>query len=394
MNSQFKNSRLGTYLYIFLIATVIAVTILIFWFMLAGYRIGTYSEDTILGSVYLGGLHENEVNAKMEDKYVDWLNDDSIVYELRYQGYDYSFNRELFLFNVELSMERLIDGSTNELIVEYQQTGTDRQDVEAEIRALPFLADIIDNVDIEQLINDVLADAGLMKTYSLKHIEDYIIEDGASDEDIMTYTVSLPSNFDGFALINNIVDIYDDNIIPVDSKELFDFSEELGSELSDSEMTWLSKAILEISLYSNFSIHEVYYESAIDYTLYEPDFSDFPFIGSNSYINSPTGKSFSFYNPNNSDYYFEVEYLSGTNELQVTLKGLPFVNTINVYKPETPIPYATRYSSTVPPSIGRPGLIVNVYREILDLEGEIVKYDKVYFEFYPPIIEYIDNNNG
>ena len=392
MNSTFKNSRLGTYLYIFLIATVVTVTILIFWFMLAGYRIGTYSEDTILGSVYLGGLHEGEVNAKMEDKYVDWLNDDSIVYELTYQGYDYPFNRELFSFNIELSMERLIDGKTNELVVEYQQSGTDRQDVEAEIRALPFLSDVIDNVDVEALINDILADAGMMKTYSLKRVEDYLITEGASDVVINTYAISLPSNFDGHALMTNINDTYGSNLLPVESKELYDFADELGDELSDIDMSLLSKCILELSLYTNFSIHEVYYESSIDFGLY--DIASFPYKGNNSFINTPTGKSFSFYNPNNSDYAFEVEYLSETHELQVSLVGLPFVNTVNVIKQETIIEHAIRYSSTVEPSIGYDGLIVNVYREIINLEDDTISYDEVHFEFYPPIIEYQDNNNG
>ena len=38
-----------------------AASIFIFWYMFNGFKAGTYTENTLLGSVYLEGLDESEV---------------------------------------------------------------------------------------------------------------------------------------------------------------------------------------------------------------------------------------------------------------------------------------------------------------------------------------------
>ncbi len=390
MNSQFKNSNLGFYLYALIIFAVAVVTILIFWFMLSGYRIGTYDEDTILGSVYLGGLHEEEVGAKVEQKYVEWLDDETIVFELTYQGYSYQFDRELFSFNVALSTYGMVEGQTNELIVEYQASGTDRQDTIDEILALPFLANVSDNIDIETLINDVLNDAGLMKTYSLKKVEDYLVDESASTEIISTVDIDLPDGVNAADVVDSIVAIYGDEYIDLESKMLFDIVDELGSLLNDSEMTILSTGMLKLSHDTNFSIHEVHPVTLIDFTVYTLD--NYPNFGSNTKVNRIADNSFSFFNPNNSDYQIKVEDL-GSGNLRLTLYGLSFVNTITTDLGPSSKQLIKYITVETPDDTklqnGHDGMIVIVHKTITNLDDEIVSEQDVLFEFYPPIKEII-----
>lgn len=385
MNSQFKNSKIGTLLYIFIISIVVVVTVLIFWFMLFGYRVGTFSEDTVLGSVYLGGLHENEVNAKINEKYVDWLNDETIVYELTYQGYSYEFDRELFSFDIELSMEFLVDGQNNELFVKYQESGTDRQDTIDEISALPFLQNVIGNVDVNAIINDVLADAGRMKTYSLKRVEDYLVNPDLSYMVLSSETMAVPDGTNGQEIIDGLIELYGSNVITAKEKSLYDVIDELYPVLTEEQMTVLSILMLKQLLDTNFSIHEVTYDSVIDdYTI-----EDYPFKGSNAVINYTNNSNFSFYNPNDSDYTFTVTYDETLDEITVTLEGLEFENTITTVITEEIIPHATKESNLIDPTPGHDGMVVIVHRTILDIDGNTIYDNDIVFEYYEPVIEIV-----
>jgi hypothetical protein len=389
MNSQFKNSKIGTILYIFIIAVVVLVTILIFWFMLFGYKVGTYSEDTVLGSVYLGGLHNNEVNSKVEDKYVDWLNDETIVYELTYQGYSYEFDRDLFSFDIDLSMSQLVDGETNELIVQYQDGGTDRIDTINEIEELVFLQGIIDNVDVEALIRDILVDAGMMKTYSAKKVENYLKIPEDSYVTRPYSAIPLPLGIEGDDIIDGITAVYGSNVIIVNSKQLFDVTEQLGLELDDNELTILSRGIVKQLLETNFTLHEMHYDANIDFGSY--NLSNFPNKGTNVVVDRDTFESFSFYNPNDSNYMLEVVYDSGTDSIQVSLVGLEFVDTIVVTGDDAgiEIPYVTKIDPFSNPAPGYPGMVVVITRTITDIYGVSIESD-IAFEFYPPIVEIVN----
>ena len=382
MNSQFKNSNLGFVLYALIIFVIAVVLVIISWYMITGYKLGTYKEDTILGSVYLGGLKEEDVDVKINDRVDIWLEDPTIVFELTYQGYNYEFDRHLFYFNVNLSKDRLKDGVTNELIAEYQSSGTDFADTIDEIYYLPFLDDIKDNVDILALVNDILDDAGLMKTFSSKSVEDYLIVPEDSQDEISSIIYDVPEGVNVDYLIQGIEAVYGDNYIDIESKELFDIIDMLGSELDDYELTVLSSAMLNLSLATNFSIHEVHYDTTASLDGYE--IADYPYFGSNSKINEVVDNSFSFYNPNESMYMFMVER-EDDDSIKVSLVGLPFVSEITVDIEITEIDFITQYiTNDEQIQIGRNGVVVVVIRTITNLDGEVVYNQNIVFEFYPP----------
>ncbi len=387
MNSQFRNSRLGFYLYAILIFIIAAASIFVFWYMVKGYKLGTYPEDTILGSVYIGGIEEDEVEARMIEKVDRWLSDDTIVFELTYQGYSYEFDRELFYFDYATSIFYITEGTTNELVVTYQ--GNLQEEVVNEIENSDFLIGNpdIDNFDIDRLIRDILSDASFMKTYSNKHLEDYIIDEDVAYTEIGAINLSVPDDISIDEMIAKINNINQDLKITVNSKALFDIVDELGETFTDDEMTILSEGMLALILETNFAINEVHYLPIIDYVNYDID--TFPSFGHNAVVNQIIGNSFSFYNPNNSPYYFTLTKVDDTTA-KLSLNGLEFIDDIIVDVNKTPIEYITQ--TTDNPGIlqtGYDGVIIEVNRKILDINGYII-YDKVIvFEFYPPIKEII-----
>jgi hypothetical protein len=384
MNSQFRNSNIGSIIYIGIIIIIALGLIIISWYMLAGYRIGTYSEDTILGSVYLGGLREDDITLKVNQRTDRWVQDETIVYELTYQGYSYEFDRNLFFFNLELSKEFLRDGETNELIAEYQQDSSDRVDTINEIYNLPFLADIKDNIDYDTLVSDILEDAGFLRTYSSKAIEDYLIDPTLAIEDISSIEFHIPEGINVDTFVQSVTQEYGEEYITIESKVLFDMIEELGDSLNDVEMTILSSAMLELSLATNFSIHETHYVPFIDaeYTV-----DDYPYFGRNTAVNKIVGNSFSIYNPNTSDYKFKLEKVD-EDTARLTLVGINFVDTIVAEKEMTEIDFITQYTDNDDLlQEGSNGMIVVVYRTITNLYGEEIYNKEILFEFYPPVIQ-------
>ena len=385
MNSQFKNSSLGFYLYAVIIIIIAAASIFVFWYMVKGYKLGTYPEDTILGSVYIGGIEEDDVEAKLIPKIERWLNDRTIVFEVTYQGYSYEFDRELFYFDYETSIYFIDVGETNELVVTYQ--GTVQQDVIDEIKDSIFLEGIEENFDLDQLVIDILDDASFMRSYSSKNLEDYIIDDTVSYVEISSIDLDILEGISIDDMIAGVNIVYLDSKIMINSKELFDISEKFGTNLTETEMTILSTGMLSLILETNFAINEVHYIPKIDYINY--DIITFPDFGHNASVNHTIENSFSFYNPNNSNYYFTLVKIDDT-KATLTLHGLEFVDTIVVTVERVLIEHITQ--TTNDDNIlqaGYDGMIIEVTRKITNIYG-LVTYEKVIiFEFYPPIKEII-----
>ncbi len=383
MNSQFRNSNFGFILYMAIIAVMVMATGFVLWYMTVGYRVGTFGPDTRLGSVYIGGLTEEEVIPLIDERIDYWYNDETIVFELTYQGYRYEFDRSLLIFNLETSTYDLQNGVTNVLLVNYQYE--DRQRVIDEIEALPFLEDVIDNVDIGQLIANMLYDAALMKSYSSKDVENYIIDLEQEIELLDSATFSIPEGVQFDDLIDEINAQYEDGKILIPGKSLFDVVDTLGGRLNDAGMTTLASAMLQTIHETNFIVNEVHYEPTIDFSRYT--IANFPYFGRNTIVNRIVNESFSFYNPNELTYYFTIDVIDEFNG-RLNLYGVPFKYDIEVTVDQVEIDYITQPTNDVTLlQNGYNGVVVSVQRVITDVYGEVVYDETILFEFYPPIKE-------
>jgi len=385
MNSQFRNSNFGFILYTAIISIMVLATGFVIWYMTVGYRVGTYGPETRLGSVYIGGLTEEDVVPLLDDRIDYWYNDDTIVFELSYQDYVYQFDRDSILFDLELSTYNLKDGVTNELVAYYQTE--DLEQIRTEILALPFLQNVKENIDVNEIIDDVLTDASLMKSYSNKHLENYLLDQESEIQELNSATFHVPEGVEIDHVIDAVNGSFDNGQIVVDSKSLFDAIDHLGDELNDQELTMLSSAMLANILQTNFIINELHYEPDIDFTMYTID--NYPYFGRNTVINRIVNESFSFYNPNQFSFYFTVEKTDEFNGI-VKLYGVPFEYDIQVSITITEIPFITESTNNVSAlQIGHNGAVVEVQRVITDVYGNNVADDNILFEFYPPDKEII-----
>ncbi|MGM0436601.1 MAG: hypothetical protein ACQEQA_06065, partial [Bacillota bacterium] len=112
MFKQLFNSDLGYYIYTALVIIAGIASLVFFYFMVTGFNIGVYDANTTVGSVYIGGLDETEAEQKVRSHISDWLEDEEVNYQIGYQGYYYTFDRELFTFDVDATMDNVRDGAT------------------------------------------------------------------------------------------------------------------------------------------------------------------------------------------------------------------------------------------------------------------------------------------
>lgn len=385
MNSQFRNSNFGFILYTAIVTIIVLATGFVIWYMTVGYRVGTYGPDTRLGSVYIGGLTEEEVVPLLDERIEYWYIDDTIVFEVLYQGYSYEIDRDLLLFNLEVSTYNIEDGKTNIMVAYFQED--DRVRIKSEIMALPFLTDIVDNVDVDQIILDILKDAALMKSYSSKNVEDYLVDPELNVQELASADFNIPEGVQFADMVTSIETLFEDGHIIVPSKELFDMVTVFGGTLNDASMTTLASAMLESILETNFIINEVHYEPVIDFSMYT--LANYPYFGRNTVINQIVNEDFSFYNPNEFSYYFTIEEVDEFHGV-LRLYGVPLEYDVTVTVNKTEIPYITQGSDDVLLlQNGYNGVIIEVVRVITDIYGEEEYNDTILFEFYPPIKEII-----
>lgn len=387
MNSQFRNSNFGFILYAAIVTIMVIATAFVVWYMTIGYRVGTFGPDTRLGSVYIGGLTEDEVVPLMDERITDWYNDETIVFEITYQDYVFELDRDLLLFDLDLSTFDLQDGVTNELLAFYQPE--DLQAIRADINNLPYLQNILDNLDINQLINDLLDDAALMKSYSSKSIEHYILDPQAEISLIQSSEFHIPEGVNIDEIIAELETRFPDGHIPIASKQLFDIFPLLGDLMNDQELTMLSSAILESILATNFIVNEVHFDPNINFTLYTIE--TYPYFGHNTVLNRVVNEGFNFYNPNVFDYYFVVEKTDDDDPNGVlNLYGVPFEYDIDITIEKTEVPYIIQTTDDLDLlQFGYNGVIVEVHRTITDINGIVVSDQIILTEFYPPVKQII-----
>ncbi|MFK5883075.1 MAG: hypothetical protein QM489_01905 [Candidatus Izemoplasma sp.] len=389
MSTQFKNSNLSYYLYSSIVIIIGAASVFVFWYMFNGYKAGSYSENTLLGSVYLEGYDESDVAGKMTSRIDDWLLDDTIVFEITYQGYSYEFDRELLDFNIETSIDDITNGITNDLYVSYNDTN--KNFVINEIRTSIFLNGIETEFDLDAILERVIYDASYMKSFSSSELEDYLIDKETSFVVIHQNIVETPALFDVNNLMIKINNNFDDGVVTVNSNELFSVLEIFDGQFTEDEMTMIAIGMLDNIKYTNFVIHESHYNTElggpVTGELY--DLTNYPYFGKQTRVVPSLDDDFSFYNPNDGFYEFTFSIVSA-NEIMVTMSGLAFVDTIIVTETITIINYITQETDDIEAlRDGKFGKIVEVNRRIINSYGDEIIDGIIIFEFYKPETEII-----
>ncbi|MFW6319911.1 MAG: hypothetical protein ACOC1L_06960 [Bacillota bacterium] len=388
MASQFKNSNLGYYLYAAIVVIIGAASLFVFWYMITGFNIGKYDENTIIGSVYIGGLTEEEAEDKLRGRIEDWLEDERVLFEARYQGYSYEFDRELIFFDIDQSLADIQDGSTNTLYVSYSETAL--AEVFTEFDNEPWMETMQDQFDLEALIDDILNDAAGMKTFSSKQLNHYVIEESSFIDVLYIGNLSVPDTLQSQALdADELMDKINNQFpegLTIEPKSFFSVLDTFDESFTRAELSYISSLLLEIIPETPFNIHERDY--FIDQSLSNYNQPSYTFYGRNSVVQRNYGIDFSF--ENNTYCTFYITFDTANDFFNVTLSGAPILDDISVEREIVHFDYET-VETTDPDEVraGTEGVIVLVNRTITNIYNDVLADDLIIYEYYPAIDEIV-----
>lgn len=393
MFRQFRNSNIGYYLYSALVLLIGAASIFAFWFMITGFNLGVYSENTFIGSVYIGGLDEREAEQKLRDRINAWYDDEEIIFEAVYHGYTYEFDRNEITFDVEESMDNIRDGRASELIVFFPEDL--RPAILDEIRRTPFMneieARVADPFDLELLLDDMLASAANMDLFARRRFEDYVYPEtesvffGVVNTSTRTPDASLHPTVDVLALHDKLLEHFEDGSFHINPRSRLSMLETMPESLSRQELSYVSSLLMDLIFATPFDFK--YTQSPI-----HPD--DEFYYGRNVQVRRLADQDFAF--ENCMDAQFTVTFSVANDALLFSLEGAPFLDDITVTSPPEIIllPYGT-ITVTNPEFVrdGVNGRIVVRTRIINDLSGALVSEQEIINERYEPVAERVLSGN-
>ncbi len=388
--SQFKNSNLGYYLYAGIVVLIGAASIFVFWFMITGFNIGRYSENTTIGNISIVGLTEQEAEDKLRNYINTWLEDDLVIFELSYQGYSYAFDRDEIFFDIERSLDELRDGRANTLYVEYSETVL--PGLLAEIDAAldewsPALRQQVD-FDFTRLIENVLRDASDLKRFSSHQLNDFVPADQMDNfiQTLMVSSLEAPATVHGdpldVAALETKLETHFPNGITITPGMRFSMLDSFDPSFTRAEMSFIGALIMDIFPHTPFTVHR--HHQFMDQVPGEYDIATYPFYGRNVHVQRSRNLDFQF--ENNTHCTFTLEFERVGNAFTITLIGAPFINTIDV---ETTIHYFDYPTTTTTnPDNVRPGVdgvVVTVRRTITNIFDEVLFDAIIIYEVYSPI---------
>ncbi|MFP4078640.1 MAG: hypothetical protein ACOCU5_00690 [Bacillota bacterium] len=386
MLKKILNSDVGYFIYTGLVIVAGIGSLVFFYFMVTGFNIGVYDENTMVGSVYVGGLDEDEAERKVRDRINEWLEEDDVVYEIGYQGYYYTFDRELFTFDVDETMDNVREGTTTPIAVSYSPGALNT--IEFEISQEPFMEDLQDVFDFEAVIEDVLDDAAVLREFSRMELSQYFLDRDLAVETIHEVTMPYPQGVDEDEFLGKLDEAYEDRTVSLGPRETFSVQERFDETFTSSELNALGSILLEVILPTDMVLIERHYNPQIDFNQYTVE--DYPYYGRNVRVNRNIGYDFVFENVNEQNY--EFEFFEGPDDrLGVRLIGPPYLNSFSVTDEDDAKTYLEHGTETTsdPDSVrvGRDGVAVIMRREERDIHDEVVEDYEVVFEYYPSISE-------
>lgn len=392
MFSSIRSSRLGYLVYSLVVIALGIGSLVFFWFMVTGFNVGVYSENTLVGSVYVGGLTEEEALEKVNNRVNSWLANSTVQFDTGYQGYYYEFDRDLLVFDVQRSISQMRDGSANPLVVSYR--GDNRNFVKEQIEDAEFLRNLDSALDIDRVIDDMLADAAAMKTFSRKELHNYFIDYESQLTVLSESNYLIPESVSSqTAFHDKLIEVYPEGEIEFEPYQIYSVLDALGETLSSNELNVIGGALLEAITPTHMIILERHYNPQIDLSRY-PDVEEFPYYGINARVNQYVDYDFSF--ENNSNLTYTIKFYAPQNyRMKFELIGLPYLNQITLLSddPNQPyneieINYDTEFTNVeAHAQDGQNGRIITVTREIRDIYDDILSNQEIVFEFYPPVKE-------
>ena len=377
MFSSFRNSDLAYYLYTAFVLILGIGSLVFFYFMVTGFNIGVYDANTLVGSVYVGGLNESEAEAKVRDRVEQWFDDETIVYEIGYQGYYYEIDRDLFTFDISGSIDNITDGTRNPLIVELSPQAM--ANIDFELHNEPFMSGLQGIFHFDNVMEDVLNDAGDLQQFSRHQLNHYTIDDAQLVEVINDITIQVQSGTDIDTLLANIESVHEDLRVPLASHSIYSVFDLFPDTTASSELNTIGSGILDLIKPTHFDIYERHYNPQIS------DVHNNPYIGRNARVNRHPNLNydFRFENPTYLDYELEF-YRADGETLGLRLHGAPSLDRVEIENEKTVLHYNEAPDGATIIEPGQDGKVVFIYRNVYDIDDNRISRTLIVFEYYEP----------
>lgn len=331
-----------------------------------------FQEQTSIGPISVSGKSREQATSLLEEQIKNWQENAS--FELKYKESSQKLDTNSFKFLVNESIESARGGQENPLVVEANQ-----QDI---VNTLQLLAPKIDfhALDMAVLLNDLSSGASELVPSLTIRVEDFL----PKEESVVVATASRELG-EEFADIETFVqEIPLIPIEPLTNVSLNKLAEEKDlSQLSPHQISIISSGLFEAMLSTNFTITERNIGREL------PENTK---LGLEAKVDFSKDIDFSFYNPNENRYDIKLSIDKG--RLEISIVGPPFSSKYQMnltekqeFKPRT----IKRYTPLLEPgqksveSEGKPGLMINVYREAISSTGELIESELISEDFYQPI---------
>jgi len=366
MFSRLLNSNIGYLVYTIFVLAIGAGSLVFFYFMVTGFNIGVYSENTLVGSVYVGGLTESEAEEKVRDSVNRWLDNEDITFEAGYQGYYYTFDRDLITFDISASMDDVRNGRNNELYTSYSPEALDAIDME--ITQKDFMEGRHDLFDLDALIDDVLYDASMLSEWSRHEFSNYFVDEDEVTTTLRDVTMPVTHNVDAEELVEKIMDDFEDGRVVLSAGESFSVLDNFGTHYTSAELNIIGSIMQDLLVPTNIQIKERHYNPQIDFTRFTID--NYPYFGRNVRVNRRVEYDFAVENDGTMDYTVQFS-ADDENTLRARFIGAPYLDEVVVEEERIAVP--------------EDGKIVILTRKVYNIHDELIDEFIVVFEYYPPV---------
>ncbi|MBU8879570.1 G5 domain-containing protein [Bacillus sp. FJAT-29790] len=334
----------------------------------------SYSMNTHIGSVDVSNKSPEEAKTLMAEEQGKWL--ENTKFFLQYKEEEQELDLGIYKFQFDRTIEHAQSGQENQLFVELDNKALSNllTEMSPELTSFDF--------NIDQLRNDLLIYASRLKqgSHSIK-LQDYFPQ-SSEDELIAESTTSLVG--ENKLIQKWAAEIPTIEILPQSQLSILKMLDEKGITSYDQKtLSIISAAIYKTVLSSNFAITERH----ISRTL--PEYAE---AGFEAKIDQKNNMDFILTNPNDQGYI--LHFKSIDNLLYVSLRGSRFIYQYNVsvedketFKPKKIIQFDAKlnFGEERNSEEGKEGILLKVYREIVDETGKLLRTELVSEDFYPPV---------
>ena len=358
------------------LASVFAITIFLV------YDLSTEDNQTTVGSVYLGGVDEEQYQQVLTSEINDYLSE--LNYDIAYQGIHVNLPSSLFTPDINETINQINQNRDNPVIFSIE--ANDQGEILTLINSM-FSQNYMNYINTEALMNDLVSDLGEMVLIKDYKIEDYFIET-AFDYTLATEYVNGIDASDVTQILREI------DTIVIKANDRFSLLETLKDyDLSNEQLSVLATGMLKVltPTHMNGFIFHTYPE--------EPSWAT---LGYNVRILKINNYDFTFYNALDFEYRIELSQFL-LNSISFNLKGVPqaYDYSVSITKNAT-VPIENVYIDNDALNASTPGIIeivqdtetryellietgveggvYTVYRTITDTDGDsqIIKLYDIY----------------